>query len=77
MFSFGGPTFKKNPYIVIDDHSYDGYHINGIIDLTDRKIGGSSFVHTLFEVSAEFGYVWDFMSHFPSLLISFISQYGN
>ena len=25
-----------NPYIVIDDHSYDGNHINGIIDLTDN-----------------------------------------
>ena len=26
-------------YIVIDDHSYDGNHINGIIDITDRGIG--------------------------------------
>ena len=24
-----------NPYIVIDDHGYDGKHMNGIIDLTD------------------------------------------
>ena len=28
-----------NPYIVIDDHGYDGNHINGIIDLTDKGIG--------------------------------------
>ena len=38
------PTEKErygvfNPYIVIDDHSYDGYHLNGIIDLTDKGIG--------------------------------------
>ena len=24
---------------MIDDHSYDGYHINGIIDLNDKAIG--------------------------------------
>ena len=24
-----------NPYIVIDDHSYDGNHLNAILDLTD------------------------------------------
>ena len=24
-----------NPYIAIDDHGYDGNHINGMIDLTD------------------------------------------
>ena len=28
-----------NPYIVIDDHGYDGNHINGIIDLTENGIG--------------------------------------
>ena len=28
-----------NPYIVIDDHGFDGNHINGIIDLTDKGIG--------------------------------------
>ena len=28
-----------NPNIVIDDHGYDGNHINGIIDLTDKWIG--------------------------------------
>ena len=28
-----------NPYIVIDDHSFDGNHINGIIDVTDKGIG--------------------------------------
>ena len=28
-----------NPYFVIDDHGYDGNHINGIIDLTDKGIG--------------------------------------
>ena len=31
-------VFKEDlvliPYIVIDDHSYDGNHINDIIDLT-------------------------------------------
>ena len=26
-------------YIIIDDHSYDGNHLNGIIDLTDKGIG--------------------------------------
>ena len=31
-----------NPYIGIDDHSYDGNHINGIKDLTDKWIGVSS-----------------------------------
>ena len=28
-----------NPYIMIDDHNYDGSYINGIIDLTDKGIG--------------------------------------
>ena len=28
-----------NSYIVIDDHCYDGNHINGIIDLADKVIG--------------------------------------
>ena len=28
-----------NPYIVIDDHSYDGNHVNGIIDLSGKEIG--------------------------------------
>ena len=28
-----------NPVIVIDNHGYDGNHINGIIDLTDEGIG--------------------------------------
>ena len=28
-----------NTYIVIDNHGYDGNHINGIIDLTDKGIG--------------------------------------
>ena len=27
-----------NPYIKIDDHSYDGNHINDIIDQTDKGI---------------------------------------
>ena len=27
-----------NPYIVINDHGYDGNHINGIIDVTYRVI---------------------------------------
>ena len=34
--------YKQGPifiYIVIDDHSYDGNHINGIIDLTEKGIG--------------------------------------
>ena len=26
-------------YIMIDDHGYDGNHINRIIDLTDKEIG--------------------------------------
>ena len=26
----------SNPYMVIDDHGYDGNQINGIIDLTDN-----------------------------------------
>ena len=25
-----------NPYIVIDNHAYDGNHINGIIDQTEK-----------------------------------------
>ena len=29
-----------NSYIVIDDHCYDGNHINGIIDLADKWIMG-------------------------------------
>ena len=34
-----------NPYIVMNDHSYDGNHINGIIDLTYKEIGvGQSFL---------------------------------
>ena len=24
---------------MLDDHVYDGFHINGIIDLTDKGIG--------------------------------------
>ena len=28
-----------NPYIMIGDHGYDGNHINGIIDLTNKGIG--------------------------------------
>ena len=28
-----------NPYILIDDHGYDGNHIIGIIDLTDKGTG--------------------------------------
>ena len=28
-----------NPYILIDNHNYDGNHIIGIIDLTDKRIG--------------------------------------
>ena len=28
-----------NPYIVIDDQSYYGNHINGIIEQTDKGIG--------------------------------------
>ena len=28
-----------NPYIVIDDHYYDGNHIIGIIDLTVKGMG--------------------------------------
>ena len=28
-----------NPYMVIDDHGYDGNHINGFIDLTDKGMG--------------------------------------
>ena len=30
-----------NPKIVIDDHSYDGNHLNGIIDITDKGIGNN------------------------------------
>ena len=38
------PLFKPlfgvfYPYILIDDHSNDGNHINGIIDLTDKGKG--------------------------------------
>ena len=32
-------VYVFNPNIVIDDHDYDGNHINGIIDLTDKGIG--------------------------------------
>ena len=32
-----------NPYILIEDHSYDGKHITGIIDLTDKWIGVRKF----------------------------------
>ena len=28
-----------NEYIMIDDHSYDGNHINGIVELIDKGIG--------------------------------------
>ena len=28
-----------NPYIMVDDHSYESNHIKGIIDLTDKGIG--------------------------------------
>ena len=28
-----------NPYILIDDHGYDGNHKNGIIDLTEKWVG--------------------------------------
>ena len=28
-----------NPYIVIDDHGYDGNHTNGIIELIVKGIG--------------------------------------
>ena len=27
-----------NPYIVIDDHGYEGNHLKSIIDLTDKGI---------------------------------------
>ena len=27
-----------DPYVMIDDHCYDGNHINDIIDLTDKWI---------------------------------------
>ena len=31
--------FIFSPYIVIDDHGYDGDHINGIKGLTEKGIG--------------------------------------
>ena len=31
--------YQFNPYIVIDDQGYDGNHINGIKDPTDKGIG--------------------------------------
>ena len=35
-----------NPYIMIDDHRYDGNHINGILDLADKGIGvRQSFIY--------------------------------
>ena len=32
------PCHAINLYIVIDDHGYDVYHLNGIKDLTDQGI---------------------------------------
>ena len=32
-----------NPFIMIDNHGYDGNHINDIIDLTDKWIGARQF----------------------------------
>ena len=35
--------FDFNPHIVIDNHSFDGNHINGIIYLTNKGIGVIQF----------------------------------
>ena len=36
-----------NSYIMIDDHGYDGYHINGIIDLTERGMDLTGWINSL------------------------------
>ena len=39
ILTVASDTEKLVTYMVIDDHGYDGKHINGIIDLTDNGIG--------------------------------------